>query len=154
MWKNAKTAFCGGRKIMMTKNGFIRKNSRVLSWVRKSCPEYIPLSAAKLLLQGVCPYISIYLSARIVTGLTEGEAAETIIRAALIMVILIMALSLAGWMIEKALIVKRRYIENRMDENMAEKSMTMDYQVLEQAATQELITRIYEGNTTGGGISA
>ncbi len=136
------------------KNNFIQKNRRVLGWVWQSCPEYILLSAARLLLQGACPYISIYLSARIVTGLTNGEAAETIIRAALILVALKMALSRVGWMRDKALNVKRRYIENRTDESMVEKSMTMDYQVAEQAATQELITRISEGNTTGGGISS
>ena len=137
----------------MSVKSVLYKNCKIVKWIYKECPCYLPLMLLEEGIQTIRLYLNIWVSAKVVDEIVVGRSEEQIIRLALLLVLLNLVLALSQWGIDKVLIVKRREVENGLKVSMARKSLTMDYQVLENAATQDLVKQIEEGENYAGGIS-
>ncbi len=131
----------------------LQKNSKIIKWIHKECSSYLPLMLLEEGLKTVRIYLSIWVSARVVDDIVAGCTQEEIIRLALLLVMLNCVLALVQWGIDKVLIVKRRSVEEGWKVSMARKSLTMDYQVLENGKTQDIVKQIEEGENYAGGIN-
>lgn len=137
----------------MKTNGIIEKNIKILKWVYKVCPAYLPLMLIEEAIQAGRLFLNLSISALVVDGIIAKASEEKLVKLALILVVVNMLAALIQWGIDKVLIVKRRRVENGITVAMAQKSVTMDYQVLENAATQDMVKRIEEGENYSGGIN-
>ncbi len=131
----------------------MRNMWRLYQWIRKISPSYLPLTMLEEGIRALRPFLSMYLLARIIDGMMEGKTEAELIKPALCLVLFNMLLALVQWGIDKVLIIRRRLVEDGMEAAMAQKSLTMDYQILEEAKTQERIARIEDGRNYSGGIS-
>lgn len=137
----------------MKTNGMLEKNKKILGWVHKVCPSYLPLMLLEEAIQAGRLFLNLTISALVVDGIVAGDAEEKLVKLALVLVVANMLAALIQWGIDKVLIVKRRRVENGITVAMAKKSITMDYQVLENSATQDMVKRIEEGENYSGGIN-
>lgn len=133
-------------------NGFIQKNLKIIKWMQKVCPSYIGLTILEESIQAFRPFLNMYMAAEIIDEMIKGTPEKLVIRRGIILISANMILALIQWLLDKVMIVKRRRIEQGINASMAMKAFTMDYQVLEHAKSQEMITRIKEGETYSGGI--
>ena len=137
---------------MKVKN-ILQKNAKIIKWIHKECSTYLPLMLLEEVIRTIRVYLNIWVSARVVDEIAMGHSEKGIIRLAIWLVMLNCILALVQWGIDKVLIVKRREVENGLKVSMAKKSLTMDYQVLENAATQDIVKQIEEGENYAGGIN-
>lgn len=134
-------------------NKILEKNRKILSWVNKVCPSYLPLMLLEEVIQAGRMFLNLYISALVVDGIIAKELEKRLFSLAITLVVANMIAALIQWAIDKVLIVKRRRVENGITVAMAKKSATMDYQVLENSATQDMVKRIEEGENYSGGIN-
>lgn len=137
----------------MKTNGMLEKNKKILGWVHKVCPSYLPLMLLEEAIQAGRLFLNLTISALVVDGIVAKDSEEKLVKLALVLVVANMLAALIQWGIDKVLIVKRRRVENGITVAMAKKSITMDYQVLENSATQDMVKRIEEGENYSGGIN-
>ena len=131
----------------------LRRNFKIVKWIHKESSSYLPLMLLEEGLKTLRLYLSIWVSARVVDKIVAGYPREEIINLAVWLVLLNCVLALVQWGIDKVLIVKRRSVEEGWKVSMARKSLTMDYQVLENAKTQDIVKQIEEGENYAGGIN-
>ena len=129
------------------------KNAKIVKWIHKECASYLPLMLLEEALKTVRAYLGIWVGARVVDDIVAGCSQEEVVRLALLLVMINCVLALVQWGIDKVLIIKRRSVEEGWKVAMARKSLTMDYQVLENGKTQDIVKQIEEGENYAGGIN-
>ena len=130
-----------------------QKNAKIIKWIHKECASYLPLMLLEEAIRTVRLYLNIWVSAQVVDRIVAGHSQEEITHLAFFLVMLSCVLALLQWGIDKVLIVMRRRVENGWKVSMARKSLTMDYQVLENGKTQDIVKQIEEGENYAGGIN-
>lgn len=133
--------------------GIIEKNKKIMKWVHKVCPSYLPLMLLEEAIKAGRVLLNLIISANVIDGIVAGSLEKRLITLVLILVAINMLAALLQWAIDKVLIVKRRRVTDGITVAMAGKSATMDYQVLENSATQDMVKRIEEGENYSGGIN-
>lgn len=133
--------------------GIIEKNKKIMKWVHKVCPSYLPLMLLEEAIKAGRVLLNLIISANVIDGIVAGSPEKKLITLVLILVTINMLAALLQWAIDKVLIVKRCRVSDGITVAMAEKSATMDYQVLENSATQDMLKRIEEGENYSGGIN-
>lgn len=136
----------------MKHKDFWKKHRKVQRWIYRVCPAYLPLTVLEACITYGRPFLSMYFAAEIINEIVQKSAETEAVKLALILILSNMALALIQWAVNKVLIVRRREVEQGIHAVMAEKSLTMDYQVREKTETQDMVTRISEGNNFAGGI--
>ncbi len=143
----------GSKENKEVKDSFIAKNKRIFKWVMKICPSYMPLWMVKDVIGAFRPFLDIWLLAVALGGLADGVPERQLIGQILLIVLANMVLALIQWALDKVLVIKRRRVEDGIESAVAEKAMTLDYQVMEKSSTQELFTRLEDGNRFSGGLT-
>lgn len=138
----------------MKANSILERNIRILKWVYKVCPSYLLLMLVEEAIRMAKVFLNIYMTACVINEIAVGKSEEKIVTLAIGLVVCYMSMSLIQWAIDKVLIVKRRRVENGIKVSMAEKSITMDYQVLENSATQDMVKQIEDGENYSGGLNS
>ncbi len=127
---------------------------RLICYLQKLEPAFFPLVIIENIFASTIPFINIYLSARIIDGITIGETREELISRALLMILLNMFIALIRWAIDKIIIVLRVNIYNKNDLEVIKKALYMDYQVMEKEGTLDYIQMAADGSNYMGGISS
>lgn len=133
---------------------FFKRQKKILSWVYQVCPIQLPLTILEECIKQGRPFLTMYLGACIIDEIMAKNSEKYVIGLALTLVLSNMALALIQWAIDKILIIRRRETGDKTDAAMTVKSLTLDYQVMERAETQDMLTRISEGISYSGGVSS
>ena len=142
---------------------FVRKDKKLLTWreawklnrrafvlIYKQCPHMLLSRLICVVWDSLTPYIGIYLSALLITELTEGRNPSVLIRLVLIILLSAAVISLAATFLHKWRDVACAGLYYKIQQIFSKKMMSMDYPDADNPKTHELYNTI-EQNRNGGG---
>lgn len=125
-------------------------NRRAFALIYKRCPHMIISRLVCVVWDSLTPYIGIYLSALLITELTEGRNPSVLTRLVLIILLSAAFISLAAAFLHKWRDVECAGLYYKMQQIFSEKMMSMDYPDADNPKTHEMYHTI-EQNRNGGG---
>ena len=125
-------------------------NLRAFALIYKRCPHIIISRLVCVAWDALTPYIGIYLSALLITELTQDGNPSVITRLVLIILLSAAFLSLAAAFLHKWRDVACTGLYFKIQQIFSEKMMSMDYPDADNPKTHELYNTI-EQNRNGGG---
>lgn len=121
--------------------------------IRRLRPWLLTLTVARGICEALTPFIAIYMSARIITGIAEGDSFRQLITLAAITVLLQAVATLAIRYLTRRYATMRLELNHRYEMVMSLKIIDMDYASIEDPETHRTIQRINEIRTMNeGGI--
>lgn len=125
-------------------------NLRAFALIYKRCPHIIISRLVCVAWDALTPYIGIYLSALLITELTQGRNPSVITRLVLIILLSAAFISLAAAFLHKWRDVACTGLYFRIQQIFSEKMISMDYPDADDPKTHELYNTI-DQNRNGGG---
>ncbi len=125
-------------------------NRRAFALIYKRCPQMIVSRLICVAWDALTPYISIYLSALLITELTETRNSTVLTRLVLVILISAALISLAAAFLHKWRDVACAGLYYKVQQIFFEKMMSMDYPDADNPKTHEMYNTI-EQNRNGGG---
>ena len=125
-------------------------NLRAFALIYKRCPHIIISRLVCVAWDALTPYIGIYLSALLITELTEGRNPSVLTRLVLIILLSAVFISLAAAFLHKWRDVACTGLYFKIQQIFSEKMMSMDYPDADNPKTHELYNTINQ-NQYGGG---
>jgi ATP-binding cassette, subfamily B, bacterial len=112
----------------------------------------VVLTVVSAVISAVKPYVAILLSAYILNGLTSGKSFGNLITAAAIGLGMIFILHVSTGFIDKINRVQIEVCVRRYNMEMCKKTLTMDYELLESPAVNDIRMRIKNDDNWGAGF--
>lgn len=125
-------------------------NSRAYAMIYKKCPNMIISRLVCIIWDAFTPYIGVYLSALLITELTEARNPSVITKLVLIILISEILISLAAAFLYKWRNVECAGLYYKVQRILSDKFLSMDYPDADNPKTHELYSTI-EQNRNGGG---
>lgn len=135
-----------------TKNSVIKNIFKVMKMVHKMLPSYIPIITLQTLITAALPFINILYGSKIIDGFMTKANKDTLISYVLTMVLLNLILGLIQFALDKVLLIYERHIDDINKGTMLEKSLSLDYEILENKETLELLHKAMDGTKSRGGL--
>lgn len=125
-------------------------NRRAFALIYKRCPHMIISRLVCVAWDALTPYIGIYLSALLITELTQGRNPSVLTRLVLIILLSAAFISLAAAFLHKWRDVVCARLYYKIQQIFSEKMMSMDYSDVDNPKTHELYHTIEQNHNSGG----
>ena len=125
-------------------------NRRAFALIYKRCPHMIISRLVCVAWDALTPYIGIYLSALLITELTQGRNPSVLTRLVLIILLSAAFISLAAAFLHKWRDVACARLYYKIQQIFSEKMMSMDYPDVDNPKTHELYHTIEQNHNSGG----
>lgn len=127
-----------------------RVNRRAFALIYKRCSHMILSRLICVIWDALTPYIGIYLSALLITELTEARNPAVLTRLVLIILISAALISLTAAFLHKWRDVECAGLYYKVQQIFSEKMMSMDYPDADNPKTHELYNTIEQNRNSGG----